>query len=330
MNDLDADVLVIGAGITGAMIAFELANQGARVAVVDAQQAGGGATRRALSLATPILTPEHFGDTARSVSRLAVISAQNGVIPTNTSVLHVPGTSARVEALHTRFVELNAHPAQVSWETDPHTLPGGYEVGVIVRNCVMLDAHALCLKLLAHKQIRLREKVEITDVRLHRGSMHALAAGTTVRAGAVVLATNAAVGLFSKQLAANIRLSHGSQFVSKPGPVNRCLPLIIDGGRVNVVHGKDGRTQVAAWQPAGSGINPATDLSAWMKSREPALAEQTESTAQAVLSTTEDGAPFVDRLDGDGNVFFAVGLGVFGLAWTALVAEAMAELVQGD
>jgi glycine/D-amino acid oxidase-like deaminating enzyme len=69
------DVLVIGAGFAGAMIAANLAEQGAHVSVIDALHVAAGATRRALGLATPSLNPAHVKETAQGVQRLTQIAA---------------------------------------------------------------------------------------------------------------------------------------------------------------------------------------------------------------------------------------------------------------
>lgn len=93
------DVLVIGAGFTGAMIAAQLAEHGADVSVIDALPVAGGATRRALGLATTSLNPAHVQDTATGVQRLTHIATQHGVLPQPCRVLHLASTPVRADAL---------------------------------------------------------------------------------------------------------------------------------------------------------------------------------------------------------------------------------------
>ena len=64
------DVLIIGAGVTGAVIASTLAEAGMKVAVMEALNVGSGATRRALGVATLDPREAHFADTARGLTLL--------------------------------------------------------------------------------------------------------------------------------------------------------------------------------------------------------------------------------------------------------------------
>lgn len=74
MSNADVDVLVVGAGLTGAMIAAQLAERGARVGVVDAQRVGHGATARALGVAAPDPSSPHFAETARGMDLLRALA----------------------------------------------------------------------------------------------------------------------------------------------------------------------------------------------------------------------------------------------------------------
>ena len=95
----DKDVLVIGAGLIGAMIAQQLANGGRRVAVVDAQKIAQSATRRAIGIATPYLTPAHVADTARGVDIITNLALRLVVSPRACRVMHLATTPAMTEVL---------------------------------------------------------------------------------------------------------------------------------------------------------------------------------------------------------------------------------------
>jgi len=51
----DCDVAVIGAGIVGASIAYELARRGASVIVLDSRSVGQGATQAAAGMLAPYI-----------------------------------------------------------------------------------------------------------------------------------------------------------------------------------------------------------------------------------------------------------------------------------
>src|SRR5678809_935251 len=65
----DCDVAVIGAGIVGASIAYELARRGASVIVLDSRSVGQGATQAAAGMLAPYI--EGFG---RPILTMAVRS----------------------------------------------------------------------------------------------------------------------------------------------------------------------------------------------------------------------------------------------------------------
>ena len=55
--DLSADVAIIGAGITGALVARELTNAGANVVVVDRRDVASGSTAASTGLDSPFSMP---------------------------------------------------------------------------------------------------------------------------------------------------------------------------------------------------------------------------------------------------------------------------------
>ena len=59
------------------------------------------------------------------------------------------------------------------------------------------------------------------------------------------------------------------------------------------------------------------------------VAAQTSPAPPPPESTTvtSDGAPLVGRLVGDSNVWHAIGLGPYGLAWAPIAADKIAGLV---
>jgi glycine/D-amino acid oxidase-like deaminating enzyme len=333
------DVLVIGAGFTGAMIAANLAEHGAQVSVIDALHVAGGATRRALGLATPSLNPAHVKETAQGVQRLTHLATQHGVLPQAGRVLHVASTAARADAL--RLNGLSLPGTQFKWETSPSLVPSGFGGGLSVDGSAVLDIGMLTTKLLQHRGITVHTGIEVSQLEFHEGRMMALAAGYTIRANSVVLATNAYCGLLSPYLADSVQFARGVLWTSRMIEVNPAgedddaddvvpiqMPLLVDNGKLTVVPGTDGRVRLAAWQwdePLTS--DPTDDVQQFLSQHMPHLAQHTELWQNSVTTMTRDGAPLVGKLDGEGRVFYAVGLGLYGLAWGPIVAERVAGLV---
>ena len=335
------DVLIIGAGFSGAIVAAQLAEQGAQVSVLDALYVGGGATRRALGLATASLSPAHAKDTAQGVQRLTQFAAQHGVMPQACRVLHVASTPVRADAL--RINGLSLPGTQFKWETSPSVVPSGFGGGLSVDGSALLDVGMLTSKLLQHRGITVHTGIEVNQLEFQDGRMMALAAGYTIRANTVVLATNAYCGLLSPYLADSVQFARGVLWTSRLVETNLAsdeeeadevaaiqMPLIVDGGRLAVVPGADDRVRIAAWQLGeGQTANPNEDVMRFLGQHMPHLAEQTELWQSSVTTTTHDGAPLVGQLAGEGRVFYAVGLGLYGLAWGPVVAERVAGLVIG-
>lgn len=59
MNSQTADVLVIGAGVVGCAVAFELASSGRRVTVVDMRRPGAGASQASAGILAPYVEGHH-------------------------------------------------------------------------------------------------------------------------------------------------------------------------------------------------------------------------------------------------------------------------------
>ena len=334
------DVLVIGAGFAGAMIAANLAEQGAQVSVIDALHVAAGATRRTLGLATPSLTPAHVKETAQGVQRLTQIAAQHGVLPQACRVLHVASTAPRADAL--RLNGLSLTDAQFKWETSPSLVPSGFGGGLSVDGSAVLDIGMLTTKLLQHRGITVHTGIEVSQLEYHEGRMMALAAGYTIRANSVVLATNAYCGLLSPYLSDAVQFARGMVWTSRMIEASEPndddaddvadiqMPLIVDNGRLTVVPGADDRVRIAAWQwDELLTSDPTEAIQQFLGTHLPHLAQHTELWQNSVTTLTRDGAPLVGKLDGEGSVFYAVGLGLYGLAWGASVAARVAELMTG-
>ena len=327
------------------MIAANLAEQGAQVSVIDALHVAGGATRRALGLATPSLNPAHVKETAQGVQRLTHLATQHGVLPQACRVLHVASTPARADALRLNGLSLSG--TQFKWETSPSLVPSGFGGGLSVNGSAVLDIGMLTTKLLQHRGITVHTGIEVNQLEFHEGRMMALAAGYTIRASSVVLATNAYCGLLSPYLADSVQFARGVLWTSRmieANPISEDddaddvvpiqMPLIADNGKLTVVPGTDDRVRLAAWQwdeSLGSAptSDPTDDVQQFLSQHLPHLAQHTELWQNSVTTMTHDGAPLVGKLDGEGRVFYAVGLGLYGLAWGPVVAERMTELVAG-
>jgi glycine/D-amino acid oxidase-like deaminating enzyme len=320
------DVLVIGAGFTGSMIAARLAEAGAKVAVFDAQPVASGATRRAIGLVTPSLNANHIDMTLKGAATLSRLAAQHGVLPRLCSAVHLASQPDQSDELRSRI--------------DADVIPNGYGGGLSVLNSALIDLPLLTVKLLQHPEITVHPNIEIQSLEWKRGVLHALADGYTIRADTVVLATNAYAGLLSPYLAEAIRFVPGVTWSSRPlgddGAVQLSLPLgsplIIDDGKMIVARGSDNRLRISAWDwSAGIGSRTAdvtAQIQRWLHQQQPELVAQTDQWVSGVTTASHDGLPLIGRPVGEGNVVYAIGAGPYGPAWGQYIADRVADLVR--
>ncbi len=323
------DVLVVGAGLTGAMIASHMAESGLSVGVVDAQRVGQGATSRAIGLATLDPSAAHFDQTARGMDLLRAIADRHRVRLQSCSTLHLSSTVDGMAALQRVAAD---HPAlRLEWVSTVDMLPRGFTGGLLVHDGALVDMDRLVTRLLQHPRIIVKQNVEITRLEAREGKTYALGREYSLAAKCVVLATNAYVGMLSPYLAESVRVARSAVFVSHPlrdGTATKyAMPAVIDGGQMMIAPAGEGRIKAAAWQPDGNSADPYDILRAFLKRTDAHLAEQAEHWTTSVTTLTNDGAPFVGKLDTDGNVFYALGLGAFGLAWSPVIAGQVASLV---
>ncbi len=391
----NSDILVVGAGFTGAMIAAKLAEMGAQVSVVDALPVASGATRRALGLATPMPSPAHIAATLQAVQALSQLAAQHGVMPAPCRVLHLASTARGADALRTTWLSLqdalssapvtassntssnasngsNASigsiasasakkaTGQLRWETSIEVVPSGFGGGLAIDAGFTFDVDMLTAKLLQHRGVTVHAGIEVNQLEWHANAnkMLAMAQGYTIRADAVVLATNAYSGLLSPYLADSVQFARGAVWTSHLlqgiAAQQRAmtgdeleselpkLPWVVDGGNLVVLPGDDDRLRIAAWQwdesRAMGQTTPNENIQHFLTQHLPGLSQHTELWQSGVTTVTRDGTPLVGKLDSEaipgaalaplpGRVFYAIGMGPYGLAWGPVVAEQMARLI---
>ena len=330
------DVLIIGAGVTGAVIASTLAEAGMKVAVMEALNVGSGATRRALGVATLDPREAHFADTARGLTLLKQLAERRGVMMQSSPALHLGTTPEREAAL--REVA-NAHnDSHLEWLSDTRRLPNGFSGGLLAHDSALVDIDLLLMRLLRHPNITVQQQVEAFDLQSYKGDSMVLGQGFTVRAPRVVLATNAYSGLLSPYLSESVNIARGMVFTSHPltgsvkddGQANtqHALPMIVNDASLIMTPTRDARIKAAAWVWEDGDTDPYFMLRAFLRRLDGDLSQQAAQWNAGVTTVTDDGAPLVGTLVGEGNVMYALGLGPFGLAWAPIVAERIAELAQ--
>lgn len=334
--DRDTEVLVIGAGIVGALIAWQLAESGLDVSVVDAQAIGSGATRRSLGLVTPCLQRAHRRQTARGVEMLAGLARQHNLNPRPVSALHVASRPDAADTLRGLVAELQTDGLDAVWEIDPAVAPGAFGGGLRIANSFMLDPVALTRRLLQRPNILVKQNIEIQKLERVQGRVLALAPGYSVRAGTVVLATGAYTGLLSPYLADSVQVARGALWRSHSQPAAlacHSTPVLVDGGRIVAAQTTDMRVYVQAWRwNSRNDGDPAHDVRNYLNAHMPELLSETETWLSMISIASHDDSPLVGILSvngrsSGGKVFYALAPGAFGLAWAPIIAEQVIDLL---
>ncbi len=328
MRSATADVIVIGAGLTGALIAARLADQGMRVQVLDAHKAGHGATRHGLGLVTPDPQPAHFARTRQSGEQLKQIAAPLGALRQTCDVIYAASSPTAQRAL-AQLMQTADGVAWLSATSEP--LPGGLSGGLVVKGAAQINLDYLLVHLLRRPGVSVRQHTEVLSLESEEAGkgIFVMCRHDTFFAPRVVLATNVHVGTISPYLAESLRPARGALWVSHPLTPSALpalllrQPLVIDGGQAALLPGEDGRMRAVAWfwQTQDLARDPLIGLRDFLRRFGLGETAQTSGWHATLTTTTADGAPLVGCLDAGKRVLYAVGLGIYGLAWAAAVAD---------
>lgn len=319
------DVLVVGAGLMGALIAARLAEQGARVVVVDALGAVGSATRRALGLVVP--QPSHWSTTLRGVELMRQVCADYGVPARACRVAYLAtheGTRARLLSIAHTTTDA---PAQ--WHDAIPIRQDAAAEGLLADAGLLVDLEQLCAALLRRHNLVVHHPVEIVRLERNTDAIYALARGYTLSASWIVLATNAFTGLLSPYLGESVQFMASVTWRSYPRPAHAARfeqPIVVDEGAFALVPLEDNSVHAIAC--SANPASPHTHLTAMLHQLDAELIAHTAEQSSGVLTTGSDGTPMVGRLDSQARVLYAIGLGPFGAAWAPIARERVLELMQ--
>ena len=242
--DLDCDVAVVGGGISGALIADELAAHGHAVAVLEQRDIGWGST----SASTALLQYEidtHLVDLARrhgeADAALAYTacaeaidwlreraSGLDGVAFTSCRSLYYASRRRHVRDLRAEFAARLRHGIDVEW-WEPGDIEAAYgfraPAAILSRQAAQVDPYRMAQKLLRrlHRAgAAVHDHEAVVDLQATpRGVRLRTASGFQLRAGHVVLACGYENQRWLRQRVARNRSSYA--FISDPLPAGQGL-----------------------------------------------------------------------------------------------------------
>ncbi len=348
------DVVVVGAGIVGAAVAVRLSRQGLRVAVLEAQQVAGGATGRSAGL---LLTgvPGHyhwavqfFGrEAARALWELSVegrehlmeAAAHLGVRVERTGSLALAVTEEEAGALRASAELLREDGFDVGFSrTDP--LQRGFLAALQRPDDGVVDAADLTRALLASAPVTVHPGTEVQGLEAEGADIRVWAYRRTVRCGAVVLAAGGYAPTLEPTLSRWVNRGQAllvTGQVENGGARSLATPCYADYGYEYASLLPDGRLLLGAWRyprrPSSPEHSPDPDaalregLSRFARRYFPEVEGHVVQRWTGIIGCTPDGVPVVGALPHVPGVYFALGLGGWGLCWAFVAAERVVEMM---
>jgi glycine/D-amino acid oxidase-like deaminating enzyme len=363
--DAVADVLVLGGGITGALIAWHLARDGHRVVVVDRRHIGMGSTAGSTALLqyeidTPLteLSDRIGADKARAsyalcmeaVDKLVELAALLGKpLVRRRPSLYYASTKKDAVLLEREFAVRRAlDPSLELWDRDrvrrhfPHL---DSEAALWTARAAETDAYALGHELL---QDACRFGAEVYDCTTvcdldHRArSVEAHTDnGLRIRARKLVIACGYESQLFLPRPLVTMHSTYA--LVTKPAGngvgeqwYRNCLiwetarpylyARLADDGRI-MAGGKDD----AFYSPArrdGQLTRKTRQIEQLVERRLLGRAVETDFSWAGTFAETPDGLPYIGGIAERPNTWFAMGMGGNGIVFSILAAEAIVEALR--
>lgn len=348
------DVVVVGAGLTGAAIAERLSREGFDTAVLEAQTVAGGATGRSTGMVLAGLAGhynwavaaygrsrarEAWALTVEGRTRLIESANRLGVPVEQTGSLALAVEEAEVEAMAESAELLSEDGFDVQLElTDP--LNRGFLAALRQPDDVTVDAPTLARRLLAGSGVSVHEHTEVYSLEREREGVRVWAQGRTVLCDAVVLAIDGYAPLLDAYFADKVTPTRSLVFATEPlGHVVSAQPCSADYGYEYWRQLPDRRLLIGGWRrPTPQFTDTQSDpgdpvrdgLIRFAARYFPEVETRDSDRWSGMMGFTPDGLPLVGWLPHLPRVYFAVGLGGRGLAWTFVVADRLVELMLHD
>lgn len=357
-DDTACDVLVVGAGITGALTAHELARRGHDVVVLDRRDAATGSTAASTALVVHELDPEHaglakalgrpgadatYGLMEQAVGEIARLSSRLGAGAfAHRPSLYLASRDAHVRRLRAEFRARRRLGLDVEWLRGTH-LRREYgctrTAAIRTHGQGYMDPYAFTLAVLGGqpKRLRVYDRTGVQRVTYGRQVTARTDRGASVTARHIVFATGYETRLhpttFRKRLYTTyavasepgVRLWDDEAMfweTDRPYLYGRCTGdgRIMVGGFNDAYSPRRGETAIA--RRAGAVVHGVRRLF-------PGLVFEPAFTWSGTFADTRDGLPYVGPDPVHGLAHFVLGYGANGTVFAQLGAKAVADAIDG-
>jgi glycine/D-amino acid oxidase-like deaminating enzyme len=363
------DVAIVGAGITGALAAYELATAGADVVVVDRRDVASGssaATTGLLQYATDTTLTElisHVGEPAgvrayrlglQAIDRIEALcdtlSASSGDDCgfTRRPSLYLASTAADVPTLRREYALRRDHGFDVDW-LDRGAIEGRYGFSapgaIYGRGDGEIDCYAFTHRLLAaarEKGARIYDRTNVEHLRHDRnGIALTVDGGHTIRARQLVCAAGYETSRYLRRKTGT--LSSTWAFVSEPVDAfpmwqDRCLIWETARPYLYMRTTDDNRVLIGGEDEPFSTSHTSLTLLAKKTRRLLALARRkfpvlplaVAYSWAGTFASTDDGLPFIGQVREHPDTWFALGYGGNGITFSMIAARLIRDAWLGQ
>lgn len=363
-QDAETDVVVIGAGISGALTAYALSKKGLRVMVVDRRHAGIGSTAASTAflqyeIDTPLhklsaMVGEYNAVRSYELCRDAIYELQDICKNVRPVVdfhirpsLQYGSYKSHVADLRKEYQARKQHGFKVDWlETKDIQQLYGFDApaAILSKDGAEADAYLLTHYLLAdckQKGQGIYNNTEITDIEYHqRGTTLITNNNVKIKSRTVVIACGYESLRYIPHKIANIHSTYA--MVSEPLPqqtfwhknslvwetANPYLYFrITDKNRI-LIGGKDDTFYNPRLRDSRI-KQKAKLLQEAFNKKLPHIPIRPDFSWAGAFAVTKDGLPYIGRLPGMPHTYFALGFGGNGITFSVIAAKIIADAIRG-
>ncbi len=328
-----SDVVVVGAGLTGALIARRMAEANLQVAVLEAQSFPGMAFQgpqvalfdlpQALVALDEEQSLKAWTLLRQSLDLLEQAAARFGVKCRRVPALRLARTEEEAAVLQALEVQLRRAGHKVMLE---RVAERDYTLALRFPDNLYLEAAPLVQALLQHPRIYVETHVDVSSIIPKGPTLDVVARRRTLTTHGVVLTPGAYAVRFSPALQ---RMVHplGLHSVLCHAQLPFMVPLVLDEGHA-LMYPQQEHWRLVVW------TEPENRRAAWALLTRIAASLCPEAAvvqrSSQWVAATADGLPAVGELPDLPGAYLAGGLGPWGLSWVGIVVEQLSALMLDD